>query len=882
MRLSAGDDGMTSYMALTAFLHTLCYNPRCVDMSALADSEDRRALMGRAQKSGRGTLRHRLRWWSSPRGVGALLILIILSAFAVRLYRLGYQSIWYDEGVGLHLAMKDLRSLTLHTAGDIHPPLYYYLLHFWIRAAGQSEFSAAFLSLIFGVLLVALSYRLADGLYDSRIGLLTAFLVAISPFNLWYSQEIRMYSLGALLGLISLYCLMRLAGTTAQEGNGESRWYWLGYVLSAVAGLYTLYYFAFLLFFENLFVFGWWLFHRLGRKGAPLPLAHWLLAQGAVLLLYLPWLPIALRQTVAPPVPPWREFTGLGTMLLDSWAALSLGQSVDPESALIWPLLSFLFAIYLLGFLRPPAGDQSRARTVLFCGYTFVPLLVTYVLSMRTPLFHVRYMFTYSPPFYLLLALGFVRLSNISRPTMAVGLVVGVVASGYSIYNFHFASEYAADDHRGAVSYLQERIAPGDAVLINAGYAYPPFLYYYQGEIAWRGRLPDYEAGYQQEDGVVILQTGVIGGDPSLGWGDPASDFYSTTEEETAQALERVFAGHPRVWVYRIYDTVTDPDGFIRAWLEEHGRMVGDLQFAGESYMRVQSYLTAPGPEYEAEMIYHPLDIAFAEGLRLVGYEGPEGVRAGDRLPLALYWRADRTPEYNYEVVLRLRARDGPDFAWHWASQSPPASQWPVGQIVSQSVDLWVLGGTPPLRYDLVVEPHYDSATGQALSLVGRDVTIGSIVVAKPLVPQRPPQMDHEPWANFGNLLQLVGYWWEPHRTQAGEEIRLELLWRAWDAPLPMLDSTVELRDVHGQVVASERGGYVSSAYPSILWESEELVREVRSIRIPQHIGPGDHALTLTLQAIRTTGQSEIIPFWSPSGAWEQTFTLGTEEVANP
>jgi mannosyltransferase len=838
--------------------------------------------MGREQESGIARLRHALNWWNSPRGIAALLMLIILLAFALRLYRLGYQSIWYDEGVSLHLAMKDLRSLTLHTAGDIHPPLYYYLLHFWIRAAGQSEFSAAFLSLMFGVLLVALSYRLADGLCGGPIGLLAAFLTAISPFNLWYSQEIRMYTLGAVLGVISLYCLMRLTGMMGRQGRGARRWYWLGYVLSAAAGLYALYYFALLLLAENLFVFGWWLFQRLGRKSPPLSLVRWLLVQGVVLLLYLPWLPIALRQALAPPVPPWRGFAGLGTTLIESWAALSLGQSVDPESILIWPLLSFLFAVYLLALLKPPAGDLGKARTILLCVYTFAPLLFIYALSVAVPLFHVRYMFTYSPPFYLLLALGFVRLREISRPALVVGLLVLIVASGYSIYNFHFGSEYAADDHRGAVTYLQDRIAPGDAVLINAGYAYPPFLYYYQGEIAWRGRLPDYEPSYQQEDGVVILQTGVIGGDPGLGWGDPASDFYSTTERETAQVLERLFAAHPRVWVYRIYDTVTDPDGFIRAWLEEHGRILGDMQFAGEGYMRVQCYLTAPSPEYEAEKIYHPLDIAFAQGLRLVGYEGPEGVRAGDLLPLTLYWQADRTPQHNYEVVLRLRARDGPDFAWHRAPQSPPTSQWPTGQIVSQTVDLWVLGGTPPLRYDLVVEPRYDGAAGEALSLVDRDVTIGSIVVAKPLVPQRPRQMDRDPWANFGNLLQLVGYWWAPHRTQPGEEIRLELLWRVWDAPLPMLDSTVELRDAEGRVEVSERGGYVTSAYPSILWESEEFVREERSIRIPEDIGPGDHALTLTLRAARTTGQSEIIPFWSSSGAWQETFTLATVEVANP
>ncbi|MDH4136466.1 MAG: hypothetical protein OEW09_07110, partial [Anaerolineae bacterium] len=83
---------------------------------------------------------------------------ILLLAFALRLYRLGYQSIWYDEGVSIHLAQKSLAALTAHTAGDIHPPLYYYLLHFWLKAAGSSEFAVAFLSLTFGLLLVPLVY----------------------------------------------------------------------------------------------------------------------------------------------------------------------------------------------------------------------------------------------------------------------------------------------------------------------------------------------------------------------------------------------------------------------------------------------------------------------------------------------------------------------------------------------------------------------------------------------------------------------------------------------------------------------------------------------------------------------------------------------------
>src|SRR5512140_2372016 len=121
------------------------------------------------------------------------LVFLLLAGFALRLYHLGAASLWYDETVSLYLARQDLVSLTTHTAGDIHPPFYYYLLHVWGSLAGWSDFSSAFLSLVFGILLVALTYRIGREWFDRQTGFLAAFLVALSPYNLWYSQEVRMY-----------------------------------------------------------------------------------------------------------------------------------------------------------------------------------------------------------------------------------------------------------------------------------------------------------------------------------------------------------------------------------------------------------------------------------------------------------------------------------------------------------------------------------------------------------------------------------------------------------------------------------------------------------------------------------------------------------------
>ena len=62
--------------------------------------------------------------------------LILLAGVALRLYRLGADSLWYDETVSTFLAGSRLPDLLRHTAGDIHPPGYYILLRGWLVLMG--------------------------------------------------------------------------------------------------------------------------------------------------------------------------------------------------------------------------------------------------------------------------------------------------------------------------------------------------------------------------------------------------------------------------------------------------------------------------------------------------------------------------------------------------------------------------------------------------------------------------------------------------------------------------------------------------------------------------------------------------------------------------
>ena len=131
-------------------------------------------------------------------------------------------------------------------------------------------------------------------------------MVAISPFNVWYSQEIRMYTLGSFLALLSTHFMTGLLDERPIASHASRRGVWIGYVLSAAAGIYSLYYFLFLLIFQNLYA--GFRFLKPGphpasasRPGPPPSVQIWLSAQAALFLAYLPWLPVAFHQATQPP-----------------------------------------------------------------------------------------------------------------------------------------------------------------------------------------------------------------------------------------------------------------------------------------------------------------------------------------------------------------------------------------------------------------------------------------------------------------------------------------------------------------------------------------------------------------------------------------------------
>ncbi len=802
--------------------------------------------------------------------------LSVLLAFALRLVQLGADSLWYDETVSVYLAGQPAADLIGHTARDIHPPLYYLLLRGWLLLAGYPtghadatgnglEFMAGFFSLAFGVLLVPLTWQLARRL---RLGAATAtvaaWLIAVSPFGVWYSQEVRMYTLGACLGVITLLATIPFLERAATPRR--LRYAAVVYALAAAAGMYTLYYFAFLLISLNLLLVPALLVARRPRPGIEgrgedrHRLLLWLAAQIGTLLLYAPWLPVAWRQATNPPVPPWRTTPQLLEAILESWTALTLGQTARPVD--FWPLLVLALGLVVIGSVTARRSSIGNARLTVghwlfLLTAVFGPLLLILLASAVTPLYHVRYLFTYSPAFSVLLAMGVTalwqRATRMGRALALTSTALLLMGSAAALQRLWTDPIYAADDHRAAVRELAQRWRPGDVILVNAGYAYPALLTYWPLPVAWHGRLTDYtpDIGAQAKAGqaAVILQTGHVDGAPDLGWGDPRSDFFALPQEALQTALRDLAVQTDRLWHYRIYDTVNDPQGIIRNALTSDWTLFDDRVYRGEANLRVQGW---QGLHQALSSYRSPTTATFGDWLEVA--IAPDAIPlqapAGGTLyvPRVLWSRLPGRAPHPVALSLRLLDPSGEVWAAHDEPLGGNQLDLTTASELVQPLQITVPRGTAPGVYDLALVV-YNPATGEPLPAAATPGVSDNQAVLGQVEVKRPSQTSPIPRArgDFGPL-RLLAATTPATVISPGDAIPVELLWQAApDYTAEPLVVVVQLLDSRGQVLAGLEQEPLQGRYPTTRWQAGELVRDRHQLAVPAETPAGNFQLIVGL-----------------------------------
>lgn len=799
-----------------------------------------------------GTPSARRREGSSVRPWRGILLLAILAlALGLRLYRLDAQSLWNDEGTSVALAQRDLATITENASHDIHPPLYYYLLHYWVKTAGTSEFAARALSAGIGTLAVAATYALARRLLAGPAALLAALIAALSPFQVYYAQEARMYILATLLGLLLMLAAHDLWAAWAAGDRRLLSWHAGLFALAGIATLYTHYYGATLLLAVNLGFAAWWL--ALGRRlSRPLdPLWRWAALQAVILAAFAPWLRLTWHTLLG-----WPSVSapmGLGELALNLMAVLPLGVTVEMGRA-TYLLGLALWALAALGAVALWRGDDAargRWRTALLSAYLLTPLALMYLASLSRPMYNPKFILLATPALHVLQAAGVAAVARhraqsvalpwqrVAKGALALLLVVGIVAaSGYALRRLYFDPRYARDDYRGIVRYIEAAAGPDAAILINAPSQIETVDYYYDGP------LPMY----------------------------PLATERPVSREAAIAELSAIAAEHDQLYGIFWATDDSDPEGYIEAWLAEHTFKTLDRWYGN---IRLAVYAV---PEEPVTPLAHATDYRLGDAIRLAGYTLlTPAPRSGEILQVALYWETDAALAERYTVFAQLldpRQRIVGQHDSEPAGGRRPTDGWAPGETVVDNHGILIRPGTIPGPHTLIVG-LYDAATGQRLPVQGGGdaIALAEVTVQPPLRLPTAKELemaeshDHE-WGSLtvaGHSLYRVGLAHQPEAPiRPGDALELVLFWRKASAEAPPDEAPTVLLAGRSDSVAWQAAlEPVWGRYDWERWRVGEIARDVHHLTLPPDLAPGRYRLLLqraegkrfALQELRVVGR---------------------------
>jgi uncharacterized membrane protein len=781
-----------------------------------------------------------------------LLLLVILIAFSLRAHRLNFQPLWWDEGYSLYFATMDLAAMVAATASDIHPPFYYALLHFWIALLGSGAVAVRLFSVFVGTLTVPLLYRVGRRLIDGRAGTLASLILATVPFHVYYSQEVRMYGLVTLLGLLSVYFVLLLLETWETARRRRQILLWVGYVATTLAAMYTQYYAAFIPLFQTVFVIGYFVLSqpKQSRRGisAVSWLVRWLTAQGILFLLYIPWILYAGGQltgyVIGKVVHEGYRSLGPWTFFTQHLATFVLGHLTLDRSYLYWAgLLFFLLALLgALGTYRLPAPrrqrpatypEQSRRASIVFLLlYLFVPLLMAYLINLRFPFAPIgveRLSLLATPAYYLLIGLGLAWLWKGPRSLFWLSTLALVCVSSFSLYDFYTVERYPQDDYRPLIARVQTLASPDDAIFC----IYPWQVGYF--ESYYRGERPH----------VILASSGEWG--PSV-----------------QRELEELLAERPALSAVegrRLWVPAYQAKGGIMESQVERFLLANSYPILNEWYGTTRLSFYAP----RNQMIAFQSPLNFDHRLRLLEYALNSGpMEAGwGVVTVDLLWLKERRLDGRYLVGLRLTDQVG--HTWGQRDSEPmaglnPFSTWQEGEQMLDHHGLLVPAGTPPGDYQLRMGV-YQAADKQGLTVLdensipqGTEAVLGMVQVVSP--GRQPPvealAIEHPLSADLadsaeGPVLRLLGYSLGEGALKPGQVLKLTLFWQALADVSRDYVVFVQLQDEKGKVWANRETAPVDGSYPMAGWQAGQLVRDPHDFVVPAAVPDGPYHLVVGL-----------------------------------
>jgi 4-amino-4-deoxy-L-arabinose transferase-like glycosyltransferase len=772
-----------------------------------------------------------------------LLLAIFLLAFALRMARLGELRMWGDEAYSVYSAQRSLTAITFEgIENDPHPPLYYYLLHFYLLLAGSSELALRFFSVFFGVATIALLYAIGKRMFDTRVGVTAAAVAAIAPFHVYYSQEIRMYALAIFLTTLALYFFVRLvrervvivsgfcealSSPTSETTSSRkslllrnltalgrfmlsqhatsgreilamtSRMFWVGYALAMLLALYSLYHTAFIFLAEGIFLLTLW---KTRREFV----IRWFAVAFGIVTVFLPWLFFRFSGTLGHLEDrAGRAAQTLPVFVARGFAALTVGTTIPVMQAVLFSALFFAVVASAL-FIAMKARD-AKASDGLLLALIVIPIVAVYPLYLLLPILVGRLFALAFAPLALLIARSVVAINQRAR-LAAIPVALLIVASGaYALNDYYFRFDRynaAAEDYLPVIRTVEQRAQPGDAVLFHAYWQIGYFLSHY------RGALIEYRALDNQSDlSVAVAQ-------PRNVWA-------------IVQGL---------------------PLHGSEVWLAQHAFPVSEQKFGQMRLILYRAGVPARAEKFSTPVVYD-------NGIALLGYRINDAPLESGRgiVMIELDWHATRQVPEDFTVSVRLSRGET---VWAQEDSQPasgtlPTSTWRANQIVQDRHGLAIPVGTPPGNYAPKIV-MYQLQSGRPASIIAPEnlraqtLALGNVSIVKPAIALPPPTIPNMLDVRWDEIA-LAGFESGVAEIGLGDSLPLTLYWQARQKPTRAYAAWFQLIDSSGAAHPPAIHRLASDAFSTLEWDAGETWLDKVGLKIDAEAAPGEAAVKVGL-----------------------------------
>lgn len=368
------------------------------------------------------------------------------------------QGVWGDEMFTFQAVNQSFYDMTIFTAKDVHPPLYYYIVKLAVSIFGRHIWVAKLVTVAASLGLIVLGLTKVWRNWGTKTAVLFLLSVICMPQMLRYSVQLRMYSWAMLfvtLTLLEFYDIVL---------RHDSLKTWIIMTISGLAAAYTHYYalIAVAVIYAILFV------HVI--KYQRIYVKRILIIFMISTLGYLPWFFVLIKQITMVKQSYWIEpitAKSIGQMLLFVFL---------PQKRFLGFFVILLYIVgciyFIKAFRKQPMLQDIYGAMVYFGVFASGVILSAAI----RPIFVVRYLVPAMPALYLSFS---VLMKRVNRSVYVVAILV-LLSVGVVSYVESYAEEYP-NGMKETQEYLNENVLDGDVIVSDFGEAYVALDYYYQG-----------------------------------------------------------------------------------------------------------------------------------------------------------------------------------------------------------------------------------------------------------------------------------------------------------------------------------------------------------------------------------------------------------------